>query len=37
MDDILTLEGSESRFHPRAYQLEMLEERLKKNVIVAVR
>lgn len=34
--DILTPDGSASRFHPRAYQLEMLEESLEKNVIVAV-
>lgn len=31
------LSGVESTFKPRAYQLEMLEESMQKNIIVAVR
>ena len=35
--DTLAPDGSELGFRPRAYQLEMLEENLEKNVIVAMR
>lgn len=36
MDTVLRT-GDDAILHPRAYQLEMLEESLKRNVIVAVR
>ena len=36
MDTVLRT-GDDAILHPRAYQLEMLEESLRRNVIVAVR